>query len=79
MILKIPETLFLFCCKYLSFLLDTLVYANNIKKTNSWGMSQVRLIAITNNAIYNIHGKKIKRSIMIKDISGITKTVHPKN
>ena len=56
---------------------DTLVYANNIKKTNSWGMSQVRTLAITNNAIYNIHSKKIKRSIMIKDITAITKTVPP--
>ena len=58
-------------------MIDTLVYANNIKKTNSWGMSQVRTIAITNNAIYNIHSKKIKRSIMIKDITAITKTVPP--
>ena len=40
-------------------------------------MSQVRTIAITNNAIYNIHSKKIKRSIMIKDITAITKTVPP--
>lgn len=35
------------------------------------------MIAITNNAIINIHKKKIKRTIPISDIGGISKTVPP--
>ena len=35
------------------------------------------MIAITNNAIINIHKKKIKRVIAINDIGGISKTVPP--
>lgn len=35
------------------------------------------MIAITNNAIFNIHKKKIKRVISIADIGGISKTVPP--
>lgn len=56
---------------------DTLVYASMIKKTNMFEWTQERMLAITNNAIYNIHKKKIKRVILINDIGGITKTVPP--
>jgi len=34
-------------------------------------------VAITDQRIYNIHKKKVKRTIDIKDIGGITKTVPP--
>ena len=37
----------------------------------------MRVIAITNKAIYNIHKRSIKRSIMITDCSAMTKTVAP--
>ena len=38
---------------------------------------QERTIAITNNAIYNIKGKKVQRDIQIKDIGAIVKTMPP--
>ena len=56
---------------------DELVYADNIKKKNSRGSIQKRIIAITNNAVYNFDGKKLKRKIFIKDLLGLSKTVHP--
>ena len=56
---------------------DTLVYAALVKKINQFEWSQERMIAITNNAIINIHKKKIKRVIRIDDIGGISKTVPP--
>jgi len=56
---------------------DTLVYASMVKKINQFEWSQERMIAITNNAIFNIHKKKIKRVITINDIGGISKTVPP--
>ena len=48
-----------------------------VKKINQFEWSQERMLAITNNAVYNIHKKKIKRAIMINDIGGLTKTVPP--
>lgn len=48
-----------------------------VKKINMYDWSQERMIAITNNAIYNIHKKKIKRVIQIAEMGGISKTVPP--
>lgn len=48
-----------------------------VKKTNMFQWTQERLLCITNNGLYNIHKKKIKRVIQIQDIGGITKTVPP--
>ena len=56
---------------------DTLIYACMLKKINQFEWSQERMMAITNNAIFNIHKKKIKRVIQINDLGGITKTVPP--
>ena len=56
---------------------DQLVYAAMVKKINMFGWSQERMLAITDNCIYNIHKKQIKRVIQINDIGGITKTVAP--
>ena len=56
---------------------DTLVYACMIKKTNMFEWSQERMLAITNNAVYNIHKKKQKRVILIADLGGVTKTEPP--
>lgn len=58
-------------------LLDQLLYANKVKKTNMFDWTQERTLAITDNAIYNIHKKSIKRCIHFKDIGGMTKTVWP--
>ena len=57
--------------------IDRLVYASKVKKTNMFDWTQERTLAITDNAIYNIHKKQIKRCIAIKDIGGMTKTVWP--
>ena len=53
------------------------MYASRVKKTNMFDWTQERTLAITNNGIYNIHKKQIKRCIAIKDIGGMTKTVPP--
>ena len=42
-----------------------------------WGWKNSRIIVITDNAIYNIDAKKLKRVILIDDLKGITKTVEP--
>ena len=56
--------------------IDTLVYANKVKKKRYW-WAQERTLAITNNALYNINNKKVQRTILIKDIGAIIKTMPP--
>ena len=56
---------------------DNFLYANMVKKTNMFEWTQERTLVITDQALYNIHKKKIKRVIMISDIGGMTKTVSP--
>jgi hypothetical protein len=38
-----------------------LLFADKIKKTNMFDWTQERTLVITNQAIYNIHKKEIKR------------------
>ena len=56
---------------------DQFLYANTVKKTNMFEWTQERTLVITDQALYNIHKKKIKRVISIVEIGGITKTVPP--
>lgn len=56
---------------------ERLLYADKVKKTNMFEWTQERTLVITNVALYNIHKKEVKRTIFIKDIGGITKTVPP--
>jgi len=56
---------------------DEFHYGTLVKKINMFEWKQERTMVITNQAIYNIHKKKIKRCIMLKDIGGMTKTVTP--
>jgi hypothetical protein len=56
---------------------DTLVFASKVKKTNMFEWTQERTLAITNNGMYNIHKKTIKRLIPMKDVCAMTKTVTP--
>ena len=60
-----------------SSFLETLVFADRIKKYNSFWRWQNRTIAITNRAVYNIEKYQVKREILIEDISAIIKTVPP--
>ena len=53
------------------------MYASKVKKTNMFEWTQERTLVITNNALYNIHKKSIKRVIEFKDVIGMTKTVPP--
>lgn len=74
---KPPKLIMLTNTLSFSWSIDTLIYAAMVKKINMFEWSQERMIAITNNSIFNIHKKKIKRVIAINDIGGISKTVPP--
>lgn len=39
--------------------------------------TQERTLVITSDNIYNIHKKSIKRTINIRDVNGISKTIPP--
>mmetsp|Transcript_46425 Transcript_46425/g.61485 ORF Transcript_46425/g.61485 Transcript_46425/m.61485 type:complete len:100 (+) Transcript_46425:53-352(+) len=56
---------------------ETLVYAAMVKKINLYDWSQERMLVITDQGIYNVYKKKIKRKIEIRDIGGVTKTIPP--
>lgn len=56
---------------------EKLFFADKVKKTNMFEWTQERILVVTNNAVYNIHKKEVKRCILIKDIGGISKTVPP--
>lgn len=56
---------------------DQLLFADKVKKTNSFEWTQERTLLVTNNAIYNIHKKSVKRTISLNIIEGITKTMAP--
>ena len=56
---------------------EKLFFADKIKKTNMFNWTQTRTFVVTEQAIYNIHSKQIKRKILVKDIGGLSKTVPP--
>lgn len=56
---------------------ERLFFADKIKKTNMYEWTQERTLVITDENIYNIHKKEIKRQIQIKDVSALIKTVSP--
>lgn len=56
---------------------EKLLFADKIKKTNMFEWTQERTLVITNQAVYNIHKKEVKRRIEISIIEGLTKTVAP--
>lgn len=53
------------------------LYASKVKKTNMFEWTQERTLVITNQAIYNIHKKSVKRCIPINMIGAMTKCVPP--
>lgn len=53
-----------------------LLFSDKIKKINMFGWVQQRYFLITNEKIYNIKKTKIKRSIVINNLSGITKNLN---
>lgn len=56
---------------------EKLLFADKIKKTNMFNWTQERTFVITEKALYNIHKKVIKRTILHKDIGGLSKTIPP--
>lgn len=56
---------------------EQLLFADKVKKTNMYEWTQERTLVITDKAIYNVHKKAVKRTIQIKEIGGMTKTVPP--
>jgi len=52
-----------------------IVFSDKIKKINQNDWTQDRALVITPSKIYNIHVKKCKRAIEIKDLEGISRNV----
>jgi len=55
---------------------EKLLFADMVKKTNMFDWTQKRILVITSESIYNVHQKKVKRMIRIKDLDGISKTTN---
>jgi len=56
---------------------ERLFFADKMKKTNMYEWTQERTLVITDENIYNIHKKEIKRAIAIQDVSALVKCVPP--
>ena len=53
---------------------ETIYCSNKIQKINHYNISQERYIVLTNEALYNILKKKLKRKLKYNEIRGITFT-----
>ena len=53
---------------------ETIYYSNKIQKINHYNISQERYLVLTNQALYNIQKKKLKRKLKYSEVSGITFT-----
>jgi hypothetical protein len=51
------------------------LFSDRIKKINMYNWTQERYFIVTSEKIYNIKKAKIKRSILLADLSGITKSL----
>ena len=51
---------------------ETIYYSDVITKINHYGLSQERQIILTNEALYNMKNKSLKRRLPYNDILGIT-------
>ena len=56
---------------------ETLFYAEMVDKVNQRESKQKRMLVITDKGVYNLHRKKIKRKIELREVGGISKTVPP--
>jgi hypothetical protein len=52
-----------------------IIFSDKIKKINQNEWTQDRALVITPSKIFNIHNKKCKRAIEIKDLEGISRNV----
>jgi serum/glucocorticoid-regulated kinase 2 len=53
---------------------EPIYYSNKIQKINHYNISQERYLVLTNQALYNIQKKKLKRKMKYSEIRGITFT-----
>jgi len=58
---------------------EELMFADKVLKTNMFNWTQTRVLVITKTALYNIHSKKVKRCILIKDLDGLSKLTMAKS
>ena len=54
---------------------EAIVFSDKIKKINQNEWTQDRELVITPTKIFNVHKKKMKRAINIKDLEGISRNV----
>lgn len=55
------------------YALEILVFSDKVKKINMNEWTQERTLCITEGKIFNINKNKIKREILIKNLSGISR------
>lgn len=55
------------------------MFSSPVWKWNRFTLRQERTLVVTNLAIYNFLKKKIRRSIPVADLAGLTKTLHEKS
>lgn len=55
------------------------MFSANVHKWNKYSMKQERTLVVTNNTIYNFHKKKLRRSVIIKELQGLTKALNEKS
>mmetsp|Transcript_40758 Transcript_40758/g.30011 ORF Transcript_40758/g.30011 Transcript_40758/m.30011 type:complete len:101 (-) Transcript_40758:1363-1665(-) len=54
---------------------EILIFSDKLKKINMYDWIQERVLAITNERIYNLKKTKIKRTILISKLGGATKSL----
>lgn len=52
---------------------ENILFSDKVKKINQNEWSQDRILVITKTKIFNIHKSKVKRSMGIEKLSGISK------
>lgn len=59
-------------CEVLIVAIESVLFSDKIKKINMYEWAQERIIIITSEKVYNIKHNKIKRTILISKIGGIS-------
>ena len=53
---------------------EKVIISYEVKKYNDYGVRQDRILVVTDNAIYNMKKRRVKRRILLQDVRGITKS-----
>ena len=54
---------------------EKFLFSDEIKKKNKFGINQTRNLILTDNALYNLNGKKLQRRFDISKLKGITTSI----